>query len=97
METRVKNEYIRRGYIAARSAGSKSPYDVYAVQTTGEAIKHVDTVRGVEYVTYVTPVVGFAIQCKRREVKYDRVPRQRRRAAKTLSMLLPIHSDPTTS
>lgn len=65
METRIKNEWIAKGYVAARSAGSKSPYDVYAVQPTGEPTKHVVTVRGVEYVTFVTPVVGFAIQCKR--------------------------------
>ena len=68
METRVKNKWIAKGYIAARSAGSKSPFDVYAVKTTGNATEHVVKVRGVEYVTFVTPVVGFAIQCKRRQV-----------------------------
>ncbi len=66
METRVKNDWIAKGFIAARSAGSKSPYDVYAVKPTGEATKHVAKVRGVEYITFVTPIQGFAIQCKRR-------------------------------
>lgn len=65
-ENRVKHKWIREGYIAARSAGSHSPYDVYAVKPTGEPTKHVVKVRGVEYIEYVTPVVGFAIQCKRR-------------------------------
>ena len=68
METRVKHQWIQKGYIAARSAGSKSPFDVYAVTPTGEAVKHVEVVRGVEYVTYVTPVTGYAIQCKRHEL-----------------------------
>jgi hypothetical protein len=68
METRVKHQWIKKGYIAARSAGSKSPYDVYAVQPAGEVQKHVEVVRGVEYVTYVTPITGFAIQCKRHQL-----------------------------
>ena len=69
MERRVKKEWEAKGYIAARSAGSHSPFDVYAVQPTGNETKHVVKVRGVEYVTFVTPVVGFAIQCKRKQLK----------------------------
>ena len=45
------------------------PFDVYAVQPTGNETKHVVKVRGVEYVTFTTPVVGFAIQCKRYQTK----------------------------
>ena len=65
-ENRVKHEWIRKGYVAARSAGSHSAYDVYAVKPTGPATKETKIVRGIEYVQYVTPIIGFAVQCKRR-------------------------------
>lgn len=68
METRVKNDFIKQGFVAARSAGSKSPYDVYAVKPKGGVEKQTKIVRGVEYVLYVTPVEGFAVQCKRRQL-----------------------------
>lgn len=66
-ENRVKHEWLRKGYIAARSAGSHSAYDVYAVKPAGEPVKHIKTVRGVQYIEYITPITGFAIQCKRHQ------------------------------
>jgi hypothetical protein len=72
-EYRVRNQWAAKGYTALRSAGSHSPYDVVAViplngpHTTTEVMT--TTVKGVEYVQYVTPITGYAIQCKRRKVK----------------------------
>ena len=68
MERRVRDEWIAQGYVAARSAGSHSAYDVYAVKPTGPEVRSVKTVRGVEYITFTTPVVGYAVQCKRHEL-----------------------------
>ena len=68
MERRVKKEWEAKGYIVARSAGSHSAYDVYAVKPTGPEVRSVKTVRGVEYITFTTPVVGYAVQCKRHEL-----------------------------
>ncbi len=98
-ENRVKHEWIAKGYIAARSAGSHSAFDVYAVKPTGEPIKHVVKVRGVEYITYTSPVVGFAVQCKRHEVKvkHDRVSRTRRRATAKAPAPVSVHTDPATA
>jgi hypothetical protein len=88
MERRVRKDYLAQGYIAARSAGSHSPYDVYAVKPTGDAHKFTRTVRGVEYITYVTPVTGFAIQCKRHET--NRVSRRGRTTRKDALPPVPV-------
>jgi hypothetical protein len=97
MERRVRDAWIADGYIAARSAGSHSAYDVYAVKPTGDPIKRVVKVRGVEYITYTSPVVGFAVQCKRHEVKDDRVSRPRRRTKSKAPVAMPVHSDSATA
>jgi hypothetical protein len=105
MERRVRDAWIADGYIAARSAGSHSAYDVYAVKPTGDPIKRVVKVRGVEYITYTSPVVGFAVQCKRHELTreeqmrplHDRVSRPRRRTKSKAPAAMPVHSDSATA
>jgi hypothetical protein len=67
-EYRVRDRYTDQGYICARSAGSHSPFDVYAVQPAGPVHTEVRVIHGVEYTEYITPVTGYAIQCKRRKL-----------------------------
>jgi hypothetical protein len=67
-EYKVRDTWRSRGYTAFRSAGSHSPYDVVALQPCGESSVHIENHRGIEYRTIVTPITGYAIQCKRRKL-----------------------------
>jgi hypothetical protein len=67
-EYKVRDEYRARGFTVARSAGSHSPFDVYAVTPSGDPVRTTRIVRGVEYTEYITPITGYAIQCKRRKL-----------------------------
>lgn len=71
-EYAVRDHWKQHGYTALRSAGSHSPYDVVALKPynhVAEPYINKYTRRGVEYTEYVTPVIGYAIQCKRRKLK----------------------------
>ena len=67
-EYKVRDEWRAKGYVALRSAGSHSPYDVIALQPRDESSVHIEIHRGIEYRTIVTPITGYAIQCKRRKL-----------------------------
>ena len=67
-EYKVRDEWRAKGYVALRSAGSHSPYDVIALQPCDEYSVHTEIHLGIEYRTIVTPITGYAIQCKRRKL-----------------------------
>jgi hypothetical protein len=69
-EYKVRDQFKAAGYTAMRSAGSHSPYDVLAVRPDPllHAEVHTEVLRGVEYTQYITPITGYAIQCKRRKL-----------------------------
>jgi hypothetical protein len=76
-EYKVRDAYKALGYVALRSAGSHSPYDVIALEAHGEPEVITSTVRGVSYTYYRTPITGFAIQCKRRKLPARERPNHR--------------------
>lgn len=73
-EYKVRDEWKAKGYTAFRSAGSHSPYDVVALKVEDSPLLSDPVeicrkvINGVEYVQYITPVTGYAIQCKRRKL-----------------------------
>ena len=69
-EYKVRDTWREKGYTAFRSAGSHSPYDVVALglDNNHDAWEEVSIVKGVEYRQIITPVIGYAIQCKRRKL-----------------------------
>ena len=79
-EYHIRDHWRGRGAIAFRSAGSHSPYDVIAITVQGEQVKQQVERNGVLYTTYTTPIMGYAIQCKRRKLppKHAKQPRDHR-------------------
>jgi hypothetical protein len=75
-EYRVKQYWKDGGWEGVRAAGSHSPFDVVVYKTsfTGEdlaALRAGDTrdLTGLyEYRTYITPIIGYGIQCKVRKL-----------------------------
>ena len=82
-EYEVVHEWATGPFKATRSAGSHSEFDVIAYRKdiidgfaelhygSSPAI-HREVRGGYEYVRYVTPIIGYGIQCKVRKVKRKR-------------------------
>ena len=80
-EYEIRKRWASPPFQALRSAGSHSPFDIVAYMPWSEypdndhILKEGSTLErrgGYEYRTYLTPIIGYGIQCKVRKIKGKR-------------------------
>ncbi len=70
-EYEVKKRWTSETHKALRTAGSHGAYDIiaYDVRELGKVETTREVRRGYEYISYITPLRGFGIQCKVKKIR----------------------------